>query len=413
MNGIEDRLRDAYRGAAGTVQPDSLLPLAPPGQADTASRTARARQRKLVPLLAAAAVVLIAVTAVVIPHAWPGGTDSRSPAAVPQAFAGGRIPSAGRPRFIAEVRWTHSSITGRGNGTALTVVSATSGRVTGTLAPPRPGQYFQSVAALGGTKSFVAAAVDRHVCATYFYRFRLTRAGRPYGLVPLLRGAMPGQIKDVPDQLAGSGDGSTVAYSTIICDITRANLVRHLGDVGVIDVRTGSVRTWSYKNPASPYDLSLSADGRLLGLISNPSNGTRMGSESLNALWTLRTDSPPGQLARYYHQSVRRPAASASVDAGALSPTGHVAFAIVSRYNRKTWWRSVFGRYATRTGTPLGTVRVLSRQGVLTTPMTISADPSGRYVLWSEYNFVKEIDLATGRMTVLPGSPPELNGSAW
>ena len=46
--------------------------------------------------------------------------------------------------------------------------------------------------------------------------------------------------------------------------------------------------------------------------------------------------------------------------------------------------------------------------------MVISADPSGRYVLWSEYNFVQEIDLATGRMTVLPGSPPALNGGvAW
>ncbi len=407
MNPIEDRLRDAYRDAAEAIRPETIRPLGARPR-----RIARAgARRRVTPLLAAAAVaVIVLAAALIVPRAMTGHAAApQQPGTVAQGYSGGRMPAGPMPRFIAEVRQTSFAPTS--NATVLVVVSSTTGRVAGRLQAPRPGWYYQAVATLGGDRTFVAAAVNRHECTTALYRFRLTTRGRATGLSPLALPRVFGQIQ--PDGLAGSADGQTAAYDTTVCRHTRGNIVRHFGQVGVISLPSGGLKTWTYTFPAAPFDLSLSADGGLLGMISNPSNGTRLTTSGLNALWILRTGSPGGRLARYYRGAIRRPSGNAEIDAGVLSPAGQATFAIASRYNRKTWWQEQLGAYQSATGRLIRVVRVLQRGGDITYPMSIRTDVSGRYVLYDEYDFAKLIDLVTGRQTVLPGTPNGLVGAAW
>jgi hypothetical protein len=205
---IEDRLREAYQAAAETVPPETTT--GPPGTSaalDRSRRPARPRgsarrrgsARLAVPLAAATAIAAIAVAAtVVVPKVW---------SARPAAPAGWNAPP---PRYYAAVAYGHHTAE-----SAVNIVNAATGRVTGQLGSPRPGIYFQDVASLGSDRSFVAAAAaplgprSQHNCHTWLYRFRITSSGRPAGLRPLA----PFEVAGGPffQTLAGSADGSTVA----------------------------------------------------------------------------------------------------------------------------------------------------------------------------------------------------------
>lgn len=78
MNRIEDRLRDAFGAAAGTVRPESVGVLREPSRP--------ARIRRLAPLAAAAAVAIVIIAAAVItPLALAGGHSAPSRPAGPAA----------------------------------------------------------------------------------------------------------------------------------------------------------------------------------------------------------------------------------------------------------------------------------------------------------------------------------------
>src|ERR1022692_2848735 len=94
MNGMEERLRDAFRADAGTVRPQDLRPFARPGVSgagrDRQQRHKRGnlsapgprlgsdtpRGRITVPLAAAAAIAVIALGTVLVPRIWPGGSTA-------------------------------------------------------------------------------------------------------------------------------------------------------------------------------------------------------------------------------------------------------------------------------------------------------------------------------------------------
>ena len=86
MNSIEDRLRDAYRGAAESVDPDTIRQLHERSATISPLATrpdSRLHRRLMIPLAAASAVALIAVvTAVIIPAALDRSLPS----------PGGRLP---------------------------------------------------------------------------------------------------------------------------------------------------------------------------------------------------------------------------------------------------------------------------------------------------------------------------------
>lgn len=439
MNSLEDRLRDAYQAAAGTVRPDTVRGLpdlgaepasAPGGRRAKALRqiwavrqSARRRGRTrpsgrglAIPLAAAAAVLAIAVSASIAAPRILAGQPAGGQGPVgglAQGYAGQHLPGAGVPRFFVAVQATSSDVQ---DATTLAVFSSATGRVVGRLRLPVQNRYFQAVAPLGSDRTFVAAASPGQrpgtwrTCGTWLYRFRLTPQGRPTGLT-LLRPELAGFAQ--PNALAASADGNAVAFDTMTCTQTKASLIRDYGQVGLLDVSSGRVKAWTYKSPATPYSLSLSADGSLLGMVSNPSNGTRESSQEFNAAWVLPTTAAPGQLGQHYRKVVGAPAFPVSA---VLSPTGAVTFAALPRYFPKdaAHWHVTLAAYQTSTGRLIRRLQA-ARFGTLNGGLGITLDPSGRYLLMSEWNNrLQRVDLVTGHLTVVPRVRMDaLYGVAW
>jgi hypothetical protein len=404
VNTFEDRLRDAYRAAADTVRPEALpgLPDRVTGRTH-APKTARLRRRTVgIPLAAAAAVAVIAVTtSVVLPGLLTRKAEVpvRAPAgSVAHGFPGDRLPTGSPPRYFVAVVGLNSG------ATALDVFNSATGHIVGRLAPPAPGRDFQAVAVLGNDRTFVAEAAPENEtrCGAWLYEFRITAQGTPTGLTPLVVPYLAG--RPALPALAASADGDVVAYDMMKCKETRAGVIKDYGSVGVIHLGSGSTRSWTYTFPATPVSLSLSADGSLLAMVSNPSDGKRSGSDQNNSAWVLRTDSPPGPLARHYRQIIA-PLGWPMVGpvAAALSPTSSVTYALNQRWHH-TGWSGTLDAYETATGS---LIKVICRFPAIRIAgeEVISPDISGQYLLLfgnGPTPRVQIIDLSTGRVSTVP-----------
>jgi hypothetical protein len=439
MNSIEDRLRDAYRAATDTVRPETVRGLPdlstersgaarrtgmarPSGRARHSGMTRRSgRERRLarsarptfsrghrisVPLAAAAAVLAIAVTASVLAANGLGGTrrisasqDGGRPAGgLAQGYPGGRPPAAKPPKFFVAIQSGTSEV---GYATTLAVFSSATGRKVGQLASPVANRYFQAVAALGSDQTFVVSASPGQrfgkwrTCGTWLYQFRLTPQGQPTAL-KLLMPEVAGFAE--PNGLAASADGNVVAYDAVACTETRHSIVTDLGQVSVLHIGSGHVTSWTYTSPATPTSLSLSADGGVLAMLSNPSDASRFGSDVLNSAWVLRTGSAPGQLGQRYRKVASSPD---GVAATMISPTGAVTY-VASTGTLGRSDRLTLAGYQTSTGRLIRSMRVFPRVSGSDLP-GLSPDHSGRYVLLSQWTQREELlDLATGRNAFMP-----------
>jgi hypothetical protein len=281
VNTMEDQLRDAYRAAAETVRPDSIRGL--PDQAARAGRPAfrpasRVRSRRarvLVPLAAAAAVAVIAVTAsLVLPASVPGSGGAAAPGALPRFFL---------------------ALPDKLTGDQMAVFSATTGRQLAVIKPPR-GSVIDTAAATGNDRTFVVTVEAGSSCAaTALYRLRLTAGGGQGSLTPL---AIP-KISGVVTALAASADGQTIAYATGFCSKTSASP----GAIGVVHTATGQSRQWAWRaNPGQTVgSLSVTADGRTIAYAASPNKITGPGSGQILPVRTIRllpADAPPGTVAQ-------------------------------------------------------------------------------------------------------------------
>jgi hypothetical protein len=179
-------------------------------------------------------------------------------------------------------------------------------------------------------------------------------------------------------------------------------------------VRAESAKSWLFKPPAMPASLSLSAHGSLLGMVSNPSNGSLSSSPQFNSAWVLATDSRPGQLGQHYHQVVGR---ATSPLAEELSPSGAIMTVAIPRYSphKRLDWQVTLRTASTAIARLTGTVNVLPAQRMLNEDLAFSPDASGRYLLLSEWDSrIQRIDLATGRISTLPRfGTPHPAGIGW
>ena len=366
MTRLEERVTEACREAAGTVRPDAVrgLDLKADGRAAGTQRAVRTRRpgRVLAPLAAAAAVAVIAVAATVV---------------MPRLS--GRAPGhAGRPRHASHPAAgalaalpTYTVLT---NGSGLEVIVTATGRVVGRLSAPA-GQAFAAVAGTAGDRTFFAAADlnPQTSCQAFFYRFRLGADGRPSALTPLPVGPLPG----LPTALAASATGSLAAYSVVGCAGStpgHIGLDQPIGHIGLIDLTAGRIaRQWSYTlGEDYTNDLSMSADGRLLG-YSNFQNDSQVGR-------VLAASAPPGPDQRYSAVVVRQPGATA------LSASGRLMYAMTGAHDQ------VLAAYDTASGQ---LVTVLHQWPAALQPGPLVADPAGRYLLVS-------VTGIPGRMTLSP-----------
>src|SRR5215469_9048366 len=283
----EQRLRDAFAAAAETVAPTTIRLPQPNGDPGPAWGRRRTRKRPrswerrlwlprlyeqvLIPLTAAAAVVLVATVLNMVapkvlstvhgPHRPATGhvaaTAEVQPKQIAAGYVGGRLPNGAAPRYFVGIR--PRPVAGTALATSLGVYSAATGRVVASLGQPGQGRYYLAVAALGSNQTFVVAATSaqRADCRTWFYRFNVGPQGQPTRAQLLSVPAVPGQVID-NSKLAASADGGVLAYSASPCGKKAA------GQMGVIRLGTGKITTWSTVSAAAPRNLSLSANGTLL-----------------------------------------------------------------------------------------------------------------------------------------------------
>lgn len=255
MNDIENRLRDAYRGATDTVRPEAIRGLGEHATVISASSRWLARGKLhglLVPLTAAAAVLVVGVAAaVVVPDALHDARNQGS---------GATAPLAGNPatHFLVGLADT--------NANYLSIRSAITGVSVATLAAPKGG--FFGPAATGDGRSYVVAVTRTGQCGAQLLQFKISNTGQPSRLASFKPG---GEWRQAIDFLAISRNGRTVAFAGFTCQRpgARADAGPGKADIGVLVTKqvsktayTGRGTYWPVPSQSFVNSLSLTADGR-------------------------------------------------------------------------------------------------------------------------------------------------------
>jgi hypothetical protein len=402
VSALEDRLRDAYRDAAGTVTPGSVRGLeeriarrARPGRRRKPS--ARRWGRILAPLTAAAAVVAIIVLTAVALRPSPGQSGSgRSSAgqSSPGLFSAGQaapggIPAA-EPKFII-------TATG-GPSPSLQVSDAATGASVGTVSLPDPnlahGGHIgvTSVATADGRHYLVA--LEANPCRSWLYQFTLNERGQPGAVTAFA--ALP-TVKSLLYDLTISRNGQMIGYTTTVCMGAKS----HPSYVAATSTRTGKTARWTVPGGGLVDSVSLTADGAELcySLQDDPS-GVRV----------IPTTAAPGSAADRGRTVV---AAAAQ-----FGPAEWVSFAAITPDGKAVY----FTTYPeTSRGPGPGQVRVVDLATGRTrlvyapagSPGLITVDPLVRYFLLQTGKLVL-LDLATGKIRYLPsGFLSATSGLIW
>ncbi|MFC0038026.1 PD40 domain-containing protein [Actinomadura rayongensis] len=230
MADLEDRLRDALRAAAATVDEHAGRPFPTP-----ARRAAPVRRWTPV---AAALVVLLMVGGIFMVR-----RNDDDPV----------LPLARMPEFVVL-----STLAADGTASALEARRTADGRLLDRRAAPE-GTKFRSVAVAGNGRVVFAAVQTEggRGCGFEIERFTIGRSGQITGGTPVSRGRIDGEIA-TEGGLAVTPDGARIAYSAQQCagDATR-------GVLGVIETSTAARRE-SGPVQASLSSLSWTPDGRTL-----------------------------------------------------------------------------------------------------------------------------------------------------
>ena len=237
------------------------------------------------------AAVIAVVAALTLPPAAAGASPA-GPASTAAAF----------PLFTVV---NHAS--------SLQVFNTSTGTAAGTLAAPK-GQKFQGLASGGTSGTFLAytsPAPAGAACHAYYYRFRLTAAGKPSALTLL------GSFSNVlPTAVAAPPGGGTSTFSMVHCyPPTHNGRIEVTGPAGT--------RAWAY-NLADDYTFSLAAtaDGDTLALsMYLAPTGVKAADLLLNTRSRAATVQSASRILPHIPYA----------DALAISPGGTTLYACISR----------------------------------------------------------------------------------
>jgi len=355
VNSMEDRLREAYREAAETIQPHTIRGLNEQTIQISASggrRKLRLPQRALIPLAAAASVAIAAVlAAVIVPQALSGGRPGKQ--IPPVTSAAGLMP-----RYVVSIVSTVSS-------TSLTVHRSATGAVVAHVKAPQPGMLFASLAT-GDGRTYVAVLWRRAVCRSWLYQFTLNRAGQPGALTPY---PLP-SIGELLGPIAISEDNRTLAYVGENCsDPTGAAP----SDLAALTVSTMRTRQWTIPEQANVSSLSLTANGGLLAFNIDTTKLFR------SAALVLSTNAPPGTVTERSRVvvSAAQFGSTDEISSDVITPDGSVLYFTTDRIgstSSMTNWQLRMASVAT------GRSRVVDRFGS-GFPIPIAANPAVNQVL--------------------------------
>ncbi len=321
MNTLEGRIRAAAIQTAEEIAPGSLPPLSLPGQSPAGHRTKAGRNaeaagrsarwpRVLIPIAAAASVIVVVGVSLAVTSGRIGGGPAVSRAQTGQSRTHGepQIVSAADRAALASAPEFYVALTpgfaGRNN--RAQVRATATGAVLATMAAPAPYNTFNWVTAAADDRTFVLAAqewtpippgnaggaIEKRdgETPTKFFVLHLSPAGRTARLSALPIPVQPGSVW--VDGIALSPDGSKLAM-----------VINSNGSdpdvnpsIAVYTVATGAKKQWVWRGGAfignnkplgSP--LSWTTDGQTLAFQIVPANG-------IIEVRLLDTDAPDGPM---------------------------------------------------------------------------------------------------------------------
>jgi hypothetical protein len=298
---IEDRLRDAYRGAADTVRPDDLRGLEE--QTAVISYPVRpARQRWLAPAAASAAAAAVVIAlAVVVPDALRGMRDNNG-----QVAGAGGDPATHFIVAISGSRAKYLTVHRVGTGALVSNVVAVPARVSFTAA------------ATGDGRTYVASSSVKGTCGSQLLKFTISRHGQAG---PLLQ-PRGGHLNQDVTQIAISANGKILALAGTKCGSGTAVL-------SALSLVSGHLRQWPLAGPSGVTSLSLTGGGDELAY----SRGT--------GVYVLPTSAAPGPAAKRGRTvlEARKYGADARITSATISPDGRVIYFGTSvRSPRQNTW---------------------------------------------------------------------------
>jgi hypothetical protein len=256
---FERRLRDAYADAAATVQQHDLSPEVSARPGKRSIRRQRGQTIPLVPLAAAASVLVIAIAAFVISGSLNAGSRGHAAASKPAvctmaADYGGR--AALLPRYVVTIPTVGVGL--------LDVQNAITGRLAATIRTPGgylSGGYWYALAA-EGPQTFIAAEDMSPTSGnfSYFYQFAIGARGRPTSVSRVGR-VVPGVVMAA----SVTPNGRYVGYLVSTSYGKNGQYARD--QVVLANLRTGKViASWPIPVNDSIASLSIDADGNALAI---------------------------------------------------------------------------------------------------------------------------------------------------
>lgn len=395
MPSIDNLLRDELMRVTDTVQPGQLRPLRIPAPG------LRWRHR-LLPVAAAAAVVAVAVSAVLVAGPKLAPASAPDTPAVPRyyltfTFAADR-QFHGLPVTEAVIRDT---ATGKVTGTVKIMTNSFPASVAATAAPDG--------------RSFILGTVEQAPRGEYrFFRLPISAAGKPGHLTELP--AYPVPVNAFITGIALSPDGTRLAVSSSygVGGSQDGPAAAEVGAVEVINLVTGAVRTWTagmqqghWYQPGQP---SWADGDRMIAFTWQQARSMSNDAMTMEGVRLLDTEAPGDNLADARIVMPNK-AVNGTINSVLITPDGRDILVATSRDSRGTVAVQI-SEVPTAGSGPVRVLRTETARAAATTRGALSGSgqvlslaPGGRYTLVQCIQF-GWLDLDSGRFTPLPAYSP-------
>ena len=399
MPSIENLLRDELMRVTDTVQPGQLRPLRIPALG------LRWRHR-LFPVAAAAAIIAVAVSALLVagPKLAPASTPDT--AAVPRHYL--------TFTFVPDKQFHDLPVT------EAVIRDTATGKITGTVKIMTK-SFPTSVAADAAPdgRSFILAIAENAPKDEYrFFRLPVSAGGKPGHLTELP--AYPVPVNAYLAGIALSPDGTRLAVSfSYGLGATNGGPAKYMvGAVEVINLVTGTVRTWTagmqqghWYQPGQP---SWADGNRMISFTWQQAKSMSNNAMTMQGVRLLDTEAPGHNLADA-RTIMPAKAVHGTINSTLITPDGRDVLVATTRDSHGT----VVVQISEMPTAGSGPARVLRTETARATATTqgelsdssqvLSLAPRGRYALVQCIQF-GWLDLDSGRFTPLPAYSPTLPG---
>ena len=395
MPSIENLLRDELMRVTDTVQPRQLHPLRIPAPG------LRWRHR-LLPVAAAAAIIAVAVSAVLVAGPKLAPASAPDTAAVPRYYLTFTFAVDAQLHNLPVTKaMIRDTATGKITGTVKIVTNSFPASVAATAAPDG--------------RSFILGTAEHAPKGEYRF-FRL----------PISAGGKPGHLTELPDYpvpvnafitgIALSPDGTRLAVSSSygVGGSQDGPAAAEVGAVEVINLVTGAVRTWTadmqqghWYQPGQP---SWADGNRMIAFTWQQAKSISNDAMTMEGVRLLDTEAPGDNLADA-RMIMPAKAVNGTINSVLITPDGRDVLVATSRDSRG----AVVVQISEVPTAGSGPVRVLrtgtarataTTQGMLaSSSQVLSLAPGGRYALVQCIQF-GWLDLDSGRFTPLPAYSP-------